>query len=93
MKVFPFSRFEVKGSSMEPVLKQGDRVLTFNFSAPKKGDLVVARKNSMEIIKRVKKVSVNSFFVIGDNLGHSTDSRHFGLIKRNEIVGKVLMKY
>ena len=93
MKIFPFSRFEVKGSSMKPALKQGDRVLTFNFGKPIRGDLVVVRKNSMEIIKRVEKVSGNSFFVAGDNLEHSTDSRHFGLVKRNEIVGKVLMKY
>lgn len=32
----------------------------------------------------------DSYFVLGDNRFHSTDSRHFGFIKRDQVVGKVL---
>lgn len=37
-------------------------------------------------------LSENEFFVIGDNFANSIDSRHFGLIKLNEIEVKVYEK-
>ena len=32
----------------------------------------------------------NEYFVLGDNYEQSTDSRYFGVINGNEIVGKVI---
>lgn len=37
-------------------------------------------------------VSENSYIVMGDNRNNSSDSRHFGLINKEEIFGKVLFK-
>ena len=88
----PFSRFVVEGKSMEPSFKEGERVLTFNFSSPKKGDVVVVKKK-INLIKRVQTIENNSYFVVGDNQNRSTDSREFGPVPKEEIVGKVLFKY
>ncbi|MBN17941.1 MAG: signal peptidase I [Chloroflexi bacterium] len=37
-------------------------------------------------------LSINEYFVIGDNHNYSTDSRHFGPIKYSEIIGKVILR-
>ena len=34
-----------------------------------------------------------SYFVLGDNRGNSNDSRYFGPIKREEIIGRVWLRY
>lgn len=39
---------------------------------------------------KIYEVDENSFFVLGDNRFYSTDSRHFGFVKREEIVGKII---
>jgi signal peptidase I len=37
----------------------------------------------------VQTVAPDSFFVLGDNRPHSSDSREFGLVPRHNLVGKV----
>lgn len=34
----------------------------------------------------------DTYIVMGDNRNHSSDSRHFGLIKKSEIFGRILFK-
>ena len=34
-----------------------------------------------------------SYFVAGDNLYHSTDSRHFGAVNKDNIIGKVVKHF
>jgi type IV secretory pathway protease TraF len=41
-------------------------------------------------VKRITKIDNKMFFISGDNLNESTDSRHFGMIKRRDILGKVI---
>lgn len=80
---------------MIPTFKSGDEVLvnrlSYFLSKPKIGDLVVSKKEKY-IIKRIKKIDGDRFFVEGDNKKESTDSRKFGWINKKEIVGKVIFK-
>lgn len=80
---------------MLPTLKPGQDVLCFNwayiFSKPKKGDIVVIKKNDTEIVKRIGQIiSDRNIFVQGDNKQASTDSSSFGAIDKSEIIGKVI---
>jgi len=40
-----------------------------------------------------KILGVDEFFLLGDNLEISTDSRHFGPISQRQIVAKILIRY
>ena len=96
---FPVSLFRVEGDSMEPSLHNGDYVvlnrLSYLLSAPKKGDIVVLKSPVGEsiFIKRITKTSGRKrYFVEGDNKKHSVDSRHFGPVSIDKILGKVIFR-
>ena len=88
-----FSRYEVKGRSMEPFFSEGDRVLLLRTKNIKKGDIAVFSTPERDCIKRVAAVKDDEFFVEGDNKAASTDSRHYGTVNKEQVVGKVLLKY
>lgn len=135
---------KVSGNSMVPTFFNNDYILTdklsYRFSAPKKGDIVVLknpRNNSQDFIKRIiatpgDRVKIESgnvfvnenmlienylpqdtrskggsflaereqvtvgedqYMVFGDNRNHSSDSREWGAVAKNEIIGKVVFRY
>ena len=86
----PISKFKVFGNSMYSTLKEGQGVLTFNWGKVKIGDIVVIKYKNREIIKRIKKIEEDRFFVKGDNEKESTDSRHFVSLNKLQIIGKVI---
>lgn len=78
---------------MLPTLKPGTDVLVFCwFYTPKVGDIVAFKKDEKEMIKRIQKIK-GKIFVSGDNTKESTDSRNFGWIKREDIIGKVILVF
>lgn len=94
-KITGLQRMEVEGNSMAPALYPGDCVLiqkSFNFQT---GDIVVFNHplKNKKIIKRITKMKENQVFVQGDNTAESTDSRSFGWIGQEKILGKVWKKY
>lgn len=88
---FPISRYTIYGNSMLPILKPGQDVLIMHwFIKVRVGDLIIFKKDGKEMIKRVQKVLDREVIVQGDNQKESTDSRHFGPINKDQIIGKVI---
>lgn len=84
--------FKVSGHSMEPYLQEGNRVIALGHLPFKQGDVVVFKKHSKLFVKRVGKITRDKVVVVGDNKKDSLDSRHFGEIKKHDIIGKVVFK-
>jgi nickel-type superoxide dismutase maturation protease len=95
--VFPLGRFRVEDQSMEPTLRSGDYVLVnrwaYRSRSPAAGEIVVLRNpeaTGQFLIKRVMSGDpIAGFFVLGDNVAHSRDSRHFGMVPQHLILGRV----
>lgn len=90
---FPFSRFQIEGTSMLPLYQPGDRVLVFRCGTVKEGNTVVFYKNGMIMVKRAVKKQGERWLMRGENFSQSTDSEDFGTVEENSFIGKVLMKY
>ena len=91
---------KVSGDSMLPTLKSGQRILFIKAFRPGKnlvGKVVlIARLNAngqrdFYQVKRVKEFKDGKFFVVGDNESQSTDSRSFGYLTSDEIIGRKLL--
>ncbi len=94
-------RFRVTGLSMLPLLQPGDEILV-NFKAyrnqsPQAGEIIVAQhpyKPNTRIVKRVSGVREDgACFLQGDNSAESTDSRAFGWIHPQQILGRVTSRF
>lgn len=53
--------------------------------------------NKLNLKKSAPKTKIilgdNMYFVLGDNIENSIDSRYFGPVERNDIIGKIIMIY
>jgi nickel-type superoxide dismutase maturation protease len=82
---------------MQPLLAPGNEVLVdpsaYRASAPQPGDLVIAQhplQPELRMVKRVEAVVTGPRYVLkGDNPTASTDSRAFGAVGAEHILGKV----
>ncbi len=96
--VFLGSRYKYvcEGTSMEPTLNDGDVVLVNREAEFEIGDIVVAKhpiEQNSEVLKRIGRINERGhYFLVGDNLEESSDSRHFGAVTREYIKGKVVAR-
>ena len=128
-------RFLIQSVSMQPTLREGERVIvdkvSYLFRPPARGDIVVLdlQGEPEDLIKRViglpgetiefkdgdvwidgrpldepyaqsssgaiaaRQLGSDEYFVMGDNRGNSKDSRVFGPIHREDIVGRAWIIY
>lgn len=77
---------------MSPYLNPGDLVIILKTKNVHKGDVVVIDKSGDYFIKRVVDIKEDKFFLEGDNKKESIDSRKFGWISKQQIIGKVIYK-
>lgn len=87
--------FLVDGDSMLPTLKSGDAVLVEPKSKVKIGDLVLVvdpDRSSVKIVKRVTETSADGYVLSGDNPSECPDSRTFGGLSIESIIGRVVCK-
>jgi nickel-type superoxide dismutase maturation protease len=86
---------------MAPSLAPREHVLVsraaYWFGRPRAGDVVVVRdprQRDRLLIKRIDGAAGDSAWLVrGDNADASTDSRTFGPVARELVVGKVIARY
>lgn len=84
----------IHGCSMEPTLKEGDFRLCNTLATPNIGDIVIIKPcilfGDKYIIKRVTDIQDDKIFVMGDNRDDSYDSRNFGWLDMDQVLGVVI---
>ena len=98
--MFPLRRFRIEDESMRPTLEPGDYVLVnrwaYRVRPPRRGDLVVVRDPELSdrfLVKRVSETQASTQIPLeGDNAAVSRDSRAFGAVPLDRIVGKVWLR-
>ena len=81
---------------MHPTLGDGEVVLVDREAEVEVGDIVVAKhpvEQNSEVVKRVERINDRGhYFLVGDNLEESNDSRHFGAVTKEYLRGKVVAR-
>ena len=85
---------------MRPTIEPGDYVLVnrwaYRVRRPRRGDLVVVRDPELSdrfLVKRVSETQASTQIRLeGDNAAASRDSRAFGAVPLDRIVGKVWLR-
>lgn len=80
----------VKGEGMYPTLEKGQLVVIRRHSKIKINDIVVFLQDDAEKIKRICGIEGDFLYVLGDNPRYSTDSRQYGYIRRDAVIGSVV---
>ena len=87
----------VRGHSMMPLLRPGDLVWVRGVSARRglqDGDVVVARPRMLGGKACVKRLyfSAGDAVLLGERRYDSLDSRHFGPVSKDDVVGRVWLR-
>ncbi len=77
---------------MVPNLGYGDELLIRYGAKISVGDVIVFRRSGQNDIKRVESISDEGVFVVGDNRMASLDSRDYGLVRHDQVLGKALFR-
>ncbi|MFF7201456.1 MULTISPECIES: nickel-type superoxide dismutase maturation protease [unclassified Streptomyces] len=92
----PFGVAEVTGPSMYPTLRHGDQLLVHYGAEVKPGDIAVLRhplQQDLLIVKRLVEWREDGWWVLGDNPGAEGDSRVFGSVPHELLLGRVRGRY
>ena len=89
--MFGFRIVKISGHSLEPaftadsfgLVRMGEKNL-------RTGDAVVLKISGELTLKRIQKITPQGYYIIGDNQADSSDSRDYGLISADNIIGKIV---
>lgn len=87
---------EVSGPSMYPTLRQGDQLLVHYHAPVRVGDIAVLKhplQQDLLIVKRLVERRDGGWWVLGDNPGAEGDSRVFGAVPGELVLGRVRARY
>jgi len=82
----------VAGLSMVPTLAPGERLLVRYDGPIVLGDIVVFKHADQIDVKRIEHIETAGLFVLGDNDLVSNDSRSYGLIAHQDVLGTIVMR-
>ena len=98
--IYSFPIVYICGNSMYPTYKDGEKILSTRLFFPdnlKVGDVVIfippskTRDEVQFVIKRVQHINDNGkFFLVGDNLDGSYDSRDYGYVDKSHLISKAI---
>lgn len=92
----PFATAVVVGDSMAPAYRAGDWIL-IRRTRRVRPDQVIAARDPRDperiVIKRLVRRTAEGWWLLGDNPAHSTDSRTFGAVPTESVLGTVLFRY
>ncbi|MGW7368582.1 nickel-type superoxide dismutase maturation protease [Streptomyces sp. NPDC054841] len=91
-----FGIAEVTGPSMYPTLAHGDRLLVQYGAVLRAGDVAVMRhplQQNLLIVKRLAERRDGGWWVLGDNPYAEGDSRVFGTVPGELVLGRVRARY
>ena len=77
---------------MAPTLAPGERVVVHYGGPWSVGSVVVVDRGQHSEIKRVERIEGSHVFVVGDNPAASTDSRHYGAVTANDVLGRAMLR-
>jgi phage repressor protein C with HTH and peptisase S24 domain len=84
---------EVSGPSMAPTFSDGDALFVYRTRRVRRGDVVLARFRSrpdLLVVKRAIRPSGRGWWVEGDNVFVTDDSRKYG---EAVVLGRILFRY
>ena len=91
-----FTTIAIAGSSMEPTLRAGQWWLVRRTSDVQPGQIIVfwhPIRIDLLTVKRVDHRQAGGWWVLGDNADASDDSRFFGLVTPDRVVGRLVLRY
>ncbi|HEY7044748.1 MAG TPA: S24 family peptidase [Nocardioidaceae bacterium] len=84
----------VRGRSMEPTLREGDRLLVLYGATPQPGGLVVVRLPDRPVaVKRAARRTSEGWWVERDNPAEGVDSWLVGAIADDDVIAVVLLRF
>ena len=76
---------------MLPTLRSGRIVVGLrSVRGLRSSGIIMIHHNQTDKIKRIKSIKEDRLFIVGDNPEHSLDSRTFGWVSADEVIGKVI---
>jgi phage repressor protein C with HTH and peptisase S24 domain len=83
----------VRGRSMQPTLREGDRLLVVHGASPRLGRLAVVRlPDGVLAVKRVTRREPGGWWVERDNPAEGVDSWTVGAVPEPDVVARVLVR-